>query len=220
MTVCRPCRSASDLITGRESIGKESGRLGGCHPQRPAHSGRANPAGRKASGLRKRIRIITPNKWTSGPERPLIAATENVMKYNSILKPHNLLKCCLLVLLSIAVHLPRAQAIGVISAEKIVVSAVLTNGQPAEVLVMNPDGSGVETLTADFAQTAFDPYLSPDGRWIAFRSIIGTTNEIWVMRADGSAKFKLPLASEPYGPTPTGWLDNTTLLYYSGPSAV
>jgi TolB protein len=67
---------------------------------------------------------------------------------------------------------------------------------------MRPDGSGVRLLTRDRPRGRveaddYEPAWSPDGRWIAFTSTRDhegdslSDNEIYVMRADGTAVRRL-----------------------------
>ncbi len=95
-------------------------------------------------------------------------------------------------------------------------SAVFDPGQESDVYSIRPDGTTLQNLTSDFNQPAQDPVVSPDGKLVAFGSP-HNGNQIWVMNLDGSNKRAIPLASEPYGPSLGGWLNNSTLLYYSGP---
>ena len=61
---------------------------------------------------------------------------------------------------------------------------------PADIYVMNADGSGTRKLTHD-ARFNAEPVWSPDGRKIAFRSTRNGNREIYVMNADGSGKRNL-----------------------------
>jgi Tol biopolymer transport system component len=105
-----------------------------------------------------------------------------------------------------------------ILAGRIVFSATEMAGGQMDIYVINPDGSGLVNLTADFDAPSWSPRISPDGRKIAFGSN-GGGNGLWVMNADGTGKTKLAVAAEPYGPGLGNWLGNNTLIYYSGPAS-
>jgi Tol biopolymer transport system component len=68
---------------------------------------------------------------------------------------------------------------------KQIVFAVETNNQPADIYLMNSDGSGRRQLTATSANET-SPAFSPDGRRIAFSSDRDGSTEIYVMNADGT----------------------------------
>lgn len=61
---------------------------------------------------------------------------------------------------------------------------------PADIYVMNADGSGTRKLTHNARNNA-EPAWSPDGRKIAFRSTRNGNRDIYVMNADGSGKRDL-----------------------------
>jgi WD40 repeat protein len=63
---------------------------------------------------------------------------------------------------------------------KIAVSDV--RGSDRDIVTLNPDGTGVEVLTSDFANDDLNPSWSPDGARIAF----DRSADIHVMNADGS----------------------------------
>lgn len=67
-----------------------------------------------------------------------------------------------------------------------------------DVFVVNRDGRGLRQLT-DWPGEDGWPAWSPDGRLIAFTTThnAGSEREIWVMRADGSAKRRLAAGSFP-----------------------
>ena len=54
-----------------------------------------------------------------------------------------------------------------------------------EIFVMNADGSDVRQLTVNGAEDSW-PRWSPNGRWIAFHSIVDGNFEIYVIRPDGT----------------------------------
>ncbi len=58
-----------------------------------------------------------------------------------------------------------------------------------EIWVMHSDGSELTNLTPD--KQGASPECSPDGRFIAFRSLRGTKADIWVMESDGSNEINL-----------------------------
>ena len=61
---------------------------------------------------------------------------------------------------------------------------------PADIYVMNADGSGTRKLTHSAGYNS-EPAWSPDGRQIAFRSTRNGNREIYVMNADGSNQRNL-----------------------------
>jgi Tol biopolymer transport system component len=61
---------------------------------------------------------------------------------------------------------------------------------PADIYVMNADGSGTRKLTHNAGRNA-EPAWSPDGRKIAFRSTRDGNREIYVMNANGSNQRNL-----------------------------
>jgi Tol biopolymer transport system component len=94
---------------------------------------------------------------------------------------------------------------------------VFVRGSPADLYVMNADGTGGSTnLTASFTTGANDPSWSPLGDKIAF----STGGNIFVMNADGSGT---PLQVTPSGgqgkDTPT-WSPNGTRIAYGNHSQI
>ena len=58
-----------------------------------------------------------------------------------------------------------------------------------EIWVMNSDGSGLTNLTP--GEQGASPECSPDGRFIAFRSLRGNETDIWIMESDGANVINL-----------------------------
>jgi Tol biopolymer transport system component len=71
----------------------------------------------------------------------------------------------------------------------------------ADVFVMNADGSGLRQLTSAPGIDEEDPQFSPDGRSIVYYHLRHGDDDflgqIWVMRADGSAKHKIANGANP-----------------------
>ena len=59
-----------------------------------------------------------------------------------------------------------------------------------DVWSINADGAGLRRLTHS-PWHEFDPSLSPDGRFVAYRSEPNDYPELWVMNADGSGQHRL-----------------------------
>lgn len=91
--------------------------------------------------------------------------------------------------------------------EKIVFSGQMEEGDPTDVFHMDPDGTNVVNLTAEFDTGAGRLSISPDGTLIAF----ATSNPpaIWAMNADGSdpTEVRSGLVSSPR------WYSDTILFY-------
>jgi Tol biopolymer transport system component len=69
---------------------------------------------------------------------------------------------------------------------------VFSRGSPAQIWVMNQDGSGQTQLTSGAPVEDRDPAFSPDGQKIAFeRPVPGSGHQIWIMNADGSGQTQL-----------------------------
>jgi Tol biopolymer transport system component len=64
------------------------------------------------------------------------------------------------------------------------------DSSPADIYVMNADGSGTRKLTHNAGRNA-EPAWSPDGRKIAFRSTRDGNRDIYVMNANGSNQRNL-----------------------------
>lgn len=58
-----------------------------------------------------------------------------------------------------------------------------------EIWIMNADGSGLTNLTPNAQGSS--PVWSPDGRFIAFRSLRAGETDIWIMESDGSNPVNL-----------------------------
>jgi Tol biopolymer transport system component len=64
--------------------------------------------------------------------------------------------------------------------------SMLAVERDATIWVVGSDGSGARQLLSDPAVGFTNPAWSPDGKWIAYVRDDGATDEIWVMRTDGS----------------------------------
>jgi TolB protein len=60
----------------------------------------------------------------------------------------------------------------------------VSSGGP--IYVMNPDGSGLRSLT-----TGIDPAISPDGKQVAFTRWEGAVGSVWVINIDGTGERQL-----------------------------
>ena len=80
-----------------------------------------------------------------------------------------------------------------------------------DVWSVNADGTGLRRLTQS-PWSEFQPTLSPDGRYIAYRSEPHESPELWVMNADGSGQHQLT----PDGGFPTWSPDGSMLAYAPG----
>ena len=82
----------------------------------------------------------------------------------------------------------------------------------------NLDGSGERRLTPTLNLEVLHPEWSPDRAWIAYEAGTGRARvgELWVMKANGSAKRKLPIAapfSYEYGNLISSWSpDGRTII--------
>jgi Tol biopolymer transport system component len=63
--------------------------------------------------------------------------------------------------------------------------AYYSRGGQIDILINRADGTGERQLTNDAAYDR-NPTFSPDGQWIAFMSNRGGTNQIWLIKPDGS----------------------------------
>lgn len=64
-------------------------------------------------------------------------------------------------------------------------------GTNYDIVVMNPDGSGLVNLTSDMPSDEHNPAWSPDGQYLFFSSTRDGSQDIWFMRADGSGRTKM-----------------------------
>ncbi|MBI2836667.1 MAG: PD40 domain-containing protein [Chloroflexi bacterium] len=84
---------------------------------------------------------------------------------------------------------------------------------PADIYVMNADGSGQTRLMSNLAND-LDPLWSPDGSKIVFHSDRDGNKEIYVMNADGSNQISL--TNNPAGDSwPTYSPDGSKIAFYS-----
>lgn len=70
------------------------------------------------------------------------------------------------------------------------------NGK-SQVYSLNPD-DGTTTPLTSVQDGAYDPAMSPDGKFIAYIARKGTTSELWVMHADGSGPILISGQSSRY----------------------
>jgi Tol biopolymer transport system component len=105
-------------------------------------------------------------------------------------------------------------------AERIAFSVETTTNE-AKIALMNPDGTGVVTLTPD-APTGYarSPRWSPDGRLLAFasRCPIGNQSCIYVMEADGSNVRRL--TANATGEVFPAWSPDGTKIAFAGGSSL
>ena len=80
-----------------------------------------------------------------------------------------------------------------------------------DVWSINADGTGLSRLTRS-PWREFDPTLSPDRRFIAYRAEPNEYPQIWVMNADGSGQHRLT----PEGGFPT-WSPDGSMIAYAPP---
>ena len=86
---------------------------------------------------------------------------------------------------------------------------------PAQVFVVNADGSGAHTLTN--RPLAFDarPTWSPDGTRVAFESTVDGKRSIWVMQADGQALRRLTDVSGTASDSGPAWSPDGSRIAYA-----
>jgi WD40 repeat protein len=71
------------------------------------------------------------------------------------------------------------------------IAAVFSQNGQTDIVLMNPDGSGIVNLTADWASSEDYPAWSPDGQYLLFASNHEGSWDVWVMRPNGSGRTKL-----------------------------
>ncbi len=87
-----------------------------------------------------------------------------------------------------------------------------------EIYSMNPDGTGITQLT-NIAGGNQSPSYSPDGSKIVFasrRTRPGSTNDLYVMNADGSNQVGLGIPGTFITESPSFNQDGTRIVYYAG----
>ena len=91
----------------------------------------------------------------------------------------------------------------------------LVPGFDYEIMVVNPDGTGLTDLTNDPAEDGF-PCWSADGSRIAFERDSGSGFDLWVMNADGSGQTQVTSdAGDERAPC---WSPDGTKLVYEVPN--
>ncbi|MEW6746245.1 MAG: hypothetical protein AB1486_26185 [Planctomycetota bacterium] len=100
----------------------------------------------------------------------------------------------------------------------IVFSAREAEDSEADIYVMNPNGTGLTRLTDGLEGTCGVLRISPDGTRIAFKVMKDGRRSIWWMYADGTGRRMILERVEKHGPNLYDWVDQDTLIYYSGPA--
>jgi TolB protein len=83
---------------------------------------------------------------------------------------------------------------------------------------MNADGTGVKALNTAPQEDAF-PSWSPDGKRIVFRRHF-STNQLWIMNADGTGAFRLTSNMQDYAESPAWSPDGHTIAFKNGHNAI
>ena len=73
-----------------------------------------------------------------------------------------------------------------------------------DIWTINVDGTGLANLTAGAAGNDYQPAWSPNGTQIAFITRRGTTEDLWIMNADGSAPRMLDVKANAPAWSPDG----------------
>ncbi|MDX6510624.1 MAG: TolB protein [Gaiellaceae bacterium] len=87
-----------------------------------------------------------------------------------------------------------------------------------DIWTINPDGTGAVQLTATPGTFESDPAWSPDGKKIAFTSVLdapGGNSQVWVMNADGSQAHPITTTG---GGSPAWSPEGTRIAYVAGGS--